>query len=252
MRIIEGIVHPAIVIIGWIFALIAIPLIAKFRSDLSNQELSLMAALGGFVFIVQSLFIMPIQFIPFVIFTLSGITFVITVIGVTRGLLVAASAMILNHFLIPGSLSMLGTNLSNMIIAGLIIGWFPSQVYRSPYSGKKLKFFAAFIAGFLYTIIEGVLVVIELVLFYNSDSNIRIIGVGFVIYIIFLGLIEGIFTAIAVSYYYKSFQIIIHPILETDMLEDEDTEIQKIDFSRFLAIKNLKIEPISSRRSDFE
>ena len=253
MRIIEGIVHPAVVIIGWIFAIIALSVVARYRSELSNQELSHLAALGGFVFLIQSFAIIPINFIPFVIFTLSGITLVITVAGVTRGIIVGSAAMILNHFLIPGSLSMLGPNLSNMIITALIMGWLPSQFYRSPYTGRKLKIIAAFIGGLLYTILEGLIVVIELLIFYDSESNLRIIGVGFVVYILLLGLLEGVFTAIAVSYYHRSFQISTHPPLEIDLNDEIETEVEKIEFSRFLAVENLKAEPIPRRRrTDFE
>ncbi|MHA2250089.1 MAG: energy-coupling factor ABC transporter permease [Candidatus Kariarchaeaceae archaeon] len=253
MRIIEGIVHPAVVIIGWIIAFIAIFLLAKYRSELSNQELSHLAALGGFVFLVQSFVIIPIPVIPFVIFTLSGITLVITIVGVTRGILVGSAAMILNHFLIPGSLSMLGTNLTNMIITGLIIGWLPSQFYRSPNTGLKLKYLASFLGAFLYTIIEGIIVLSELVFLYNSESDIQIIGFGFIIYVLILALAEGIFTAMAVSYYYRSFQLKEGPLLDLDM-EPELTEIQKIDFKRFYAIQQMELDtvPDRRRRTDFE
>ena len=253
MRLIEGIVHPAVVILGWGFALIAIPLIAKYRSEMTNQELSHLAALGGFVFLIQSFTIIPIPIIPFVIFTLSGITLVVTVLGVTRGILVSSAAMILNHFLIPGSLSMLGTNLMNMIIAVLVVGWLPSQTYRSPYAPRKLKYFVAFLGGLLYTLIEGIIVVSEIVFFYNSESNIRIIGVGFFIYILSLGFIEGLFTATAVSYYHSTFQIKVVPDLDLSFDDADDTPIPKIDFQRFQATRNLQFDPTPMRRrSDFE
>ncbi|MHA2091570.1 MAG: energy-coupling factor ABC transporter permease [Candidatus Kariarchaeaceae archaeon] len=253
MRLIEGIVHPAVVILGWAFALIAIPLVAKYRSEMTNQELSHLAALGGFVFLIQSFAIIPIPIIPFVIFTLSGVTLVVTVVGVTRGILVSSAAMILNHFLIPGSLSMLGTNLTNMILTVLLIGWIPSQVYRSPYSPRKIKYLVAFLAGLLYTIIEGILVVSEIVFFYESDSSFRLIGVGFIIYIISFGIIEGLFTASAVSYYHSTFQISIAPDPDLNVEEEKDTPIPKIEFQRFLAVQNLEIGLLPMRRrTDFE
>ncbi len=253
MRLIEGIVHPAVVILGWGFALIAIPLVAKYRSEMTNQELSHLAALGGFVFLIQSFAIIPIPIIPFVIFTLSGITLVVTVLGVTRGILVSSAAMILNHFLIPGSLSMLGPNLMNMILTVLIIGWLPSQTYRSPYAPRKLKYLVAFLSGLLYTLIEGIIVVSEIVFFYNSESNIRIIGGLYFIYIVFLGFIEGLFTATAVSYYYSTFQITVAPDPDLSFDDPEDTPIPKIDFQRFHATRNLQFDSIHiRRRSDFE
>lgn len=235
----EVVSNPLIVIIGWLVSFVLLGLLINRKSDLSNQELSNLAGLGAFIFVIQSFFVIPIPFSVFPIFyTLSGITLVVTIAGPTRGILVGAIAMTLNHLYLPGSLSMLGTNLSNMIITALLIGWLPSQIYHNPYSGRRIRYIGTFLGGFLYVIIEGLLIYIEIGFFYTTRSDIVGITLGFLLFIVLLGIIEGVFTAIAASYYHRTFLLknVLDLDLELNLDKIAETEIEKIDFDfKFIA-----------------
>lgn len=233
MRIYDGVVNQAVGVFGWVFAMIILFFIAKNKSNLSNQELSTLAGLASFVFLIQTLFQFPLY--P-VLITLSGIPLVVTIAGTTRGIFLGSAAMILNHIFIPGSMFMLGTNLLNMIITAILIGWFPSTIFHNPLSGPRVRYFVTFLAGFNYVLIEAAIVSIELFFFYDLEGTQEVrqnfILVSAFFLLLLLGLIEGLFTAIASSYYHRSFiqrfeQTIGLPIL-TDAIPE--TPLEKIDF----------------------
>lgn len=254
MRIIEGIANPIVIIAGWVFAISFLWIIAHRRSEFSNQELSNLAGLGAFIFIVESI-IIPIPFHVFPIFySISGAILIVTIAGTSRGIMITALAITLNHLFIPGSLSMLGTNLSNMIISVLLIGWLPSQIYYNPYYGRRIRYLGTFLGGFFYTIIEGNIILLELDFFYRSKVDLRSVYWGYFALLMVLGIIEGLFTAMAASYYHRTF---IEPNqsfleLELDIADEDEThyyEIEKIDFSmRF--IEKTKKEEKQSRRKE--
>ncbi|OLS28839.1 MAG: Cobalt transport protein CbiM [Candidatus Heimdallarchaeota archaeon LC_2] len=236
MRLTENIANPVLVILGWFLSILALYLISKRKSQLSNQELSTLAGMGAFIFILQSFFIIPIPFSVFpVFFTLSGITLAITIAGPTRGILVGSVAYILNHVLIVGSLSMLGINLFNMIIAGILIGWLPAQMFHNPFLGRRLRYLGTFLGAFLYTLLQGLLILIEIAIFFSSESDLSNLILGFIFFVILLGIVEGFFTAIAASYYHRTF--IATSMLPIDYnpmeleIEDETLDVvEKIDF----------------------
>ncbi len=229
MRLTENIANPVLVILGWLLSILALYLISKRKSQLSNQELSTLAGMGAFVFILQSFFIIPIPFSVFpVFFTLSGVTLAITIAGPVRGILVGSVAYVLNHILIVGSLSMLGINLFNMIIAGIFVGWLPAQVFHNPFSGRRLRYLGTFLGAFLYTVLQGLLILFEITIFFSSESDLSNLVLGFVVAVTLLGLIEGLFTAIAASYYHRTF--IATSILPMDYVSiDVDTDDQQLD-----------------------
>lgn len=229
MRILDGFVNPIVGLIGWVLALSILFFISKNKSEISNQELSTLAGLGAFVFVVQTIFQFP--FIP-VLITLSGIPLAITIAGTTRGIILGTAAMILNHILIPGSLFMLGTNLLNMILTSILIGWFPSSIFHNPFSGRRIRYLTTFLAGFIYVLIEATIITIELILFYETNESNRVFLVTVFSFLIILGIVEGVFTAVASSYYHRSviqrFQQTIGLPIITDTIEE--TTIEKIDF----------------------
>ncbi|MHA2028874.1 MAG: energy-coupling factor ABC transporter permease [Candidatus Kariarchaeaceae archaeon] len=248
MRLTENISNPVLVIFGWLFSLVALYLISKRRSQLSNQELSKLAGLGAFIFILQSFFIIPVPITPFPVFyTLSGIILAITIAGPTRGVLIGAVAMVLNHILIIGSLSMLGINLFNMIMAGIVIGWLPAQMFNNPFSGRRLRYLGTFLGALLYTILQGMLILFEVTIFFSSDADLSNFVLGFILSVILMGIIEGFFTSIAASYYHRTFVMSAIVPLDystsfTDGPDDEKLDIvEKIDFD-FKFIEQMKRE----------
>lgn len=229
-------------LLGWFLSVFALYLISKGKSQLSNQELSRLAGLGAFIFILQSLFILPIGLTPFPVFyTLSGIILAITIAGPTRGILIGSVAMVLNHILIAGSLAMLGINLLNMILGGIIIGWLPAQMFHNPFSGRRLRYLGTFLGGLLYTLLQGFLILLEIAFFFSSESDVsRFVGL-FLFTVLIMGIIEGFFTSIAASYYHRTFVItqmmpIEYGLSAEEKLEEEKSDvIEKIDFDlRFI------------------
>lgn len=242
MRLTENVSNPILVILGWFLSIIALYLISKGKSQLSNQELSRLAGLGAFIFILQSLFIIPIGFTPFPVFyTLSGIILAITIAGTTRGILIGSVAMVLNHILIAGSLAMLGINLLNMIIGGIFVGWLPSGMFNNPFSGRRLRYLGTFLGGLLYTILQGFLILVEITLFFSSESDVSKFVLAFVFSVVIMGIIEGFFTSIAASYYHRTFIVdqmfpMSNSLNEKELIEEERLDvIEKIDFDlRFI------------------
>ena len=233
VRIIDGSpINPLFIIGGWVISILLIVVLFRLKPEFSNDEIAEYATLGAIVFVVQSVFI-PFKFILPVFFSLSGIPLVITIKGVRQGLIIATPAIILNHIIIPGSLSMLGINLTNMLFSGLIAGLIPSLIYKN--MGRRVRYLSGFIGGILYFLSITILVSIEFLLSVEGLSVTDVLY--FVLTVVFiLGIIEGFLTAIGSSYYHTMRNYVYSGEINQDTEDlakyDEDDDIEKIDFLR--------------------
>jgi ABC-type Co2+ transport system permease subunit len=222
VRIPEGIVSPALIIIGWVVSLVMLYLI-YYKSNYKVKDLTSIASMGAFIFVLQ-LIPIPLQLlfiIPFPIhLTLSGIMIGILIIGPRRGMIAGSSAVILNHIFVLTSIGTMGLNLANMFITSLLIGSVFHQLYKRVM--RELKILVALAAGVSFVMIEGILVLIELVFFHNTDLTSDIIGLIFFAYIGVLALIEGIFSAVIASYYSFSRDVQITDVYDASDNQDGD------------------------------
>ncbi len=230
MRIPEGLLSPALIVIGWIVAIILLFIISR-DVKIDNRELSQLAGLGGFIFVIQ-LIPIPLQLIiplPFPIpLTLSGIAVIVMLVGSKKGVLVGSGAMILNHIFVPGAFSVLGLNLSNMILVNFTVGLLSYNLYRKA-PNRRIRYTVAMIVGFGVTFIEGILILFELSVFHSTSSNLKLLGLVFLLYMFILGLFEGLFTAITSSYYYSIYLEKHEDILNFEDY-DVDDEPESIEF----------------------
>jgi len=225
VRIFDGIpINPVLIISGWIASILVIAILIRLNPEFNNDELAEYATLGAYVFVLQTIPI-PLKVVP-VVLTLSGVPLVIMVKGVKRGLLISASAIFLNHALIPGSLSMLGIDMINMLFAGFVAGLVPSYIYRK--MGKRVRYLSGFIAGIIYFAVISVLIVLEMRVS-TVDISVTNIAYLFLFAIFILGLLEGFLTAIGSSYYYRSRQKVPKETIEEEASEQDD-ELELIRF----------------------
>lgn len=203
MRIPEGLFHPFIIVLGWIGMILLLGFIS-FRSKYSNKELSTLASFGAFIFVIQ-LVPIPINLLvpmPFPVWlTLSGVSVAVLILGTRKGLLVSSAAIILNHIFIPGAFSNLGLSITNTIIIGLGVGY-PLRGFYLVLKNKKYRLLVSFLTGFAFVSIEGILIILEFWLAHKAEVN--ILPWVLIAYLSILSLLEGIFTAITVHYYYES------------------------------------------------
>ncbi len=201
MRIPEGFVSPALIAIGWIISAVMLYLV-YYKTNYKVKDLTSIASMGAFIFVMQ-LIPIPLQFftiIPFpIILTISGIMIAIMIIGPKRGMIAGSAAVILNHIFVLPSISIMGVNLANMFITSLLIGSVFHQLYKRVM--KELKILVAFSAGISFVLIEGILILIELVFFHETELSSDVIGIIFFAYIGVLALIEGVFSAVIASYH---------------------------------------------------
>ncbi len=201
MRIPEGIVSPALIIIGWLISVVML-YVVYYKTNYKVKDLTSIASMGAFIFVMQFIPI-PLQvlfIIPFPIhLTISGIMIAILIIGPKRGMIAGSAAVILNHIFVLPSIGIMGVNLANMFITSLLIGSVFHQLYKRVM--KELKILVALAAGISYVLIEGILIMLELIFFHNTVYTSDYIGVIFLAYIGVLAAIEGVFSAVIASYH---------------------------------------------------
>ncbi|MCE7734524.1 MAG: hypothetical protein GPJ54_06580 [Candidatus Heimdallarchaeota archaeon] len=203
MRLPDGIVSPAIIIVGWIFSSIVLGYILKTTPKLDNKELTKMATVGAFIFVISSIpipiqLILPVFPIPL---NLSGVVLALLLFGLRKGIMISSSSMILNHLLIAGSLGTLGVNISNMIIISIIVGFISHKMVELNISGRRLNYLIAFMASFIYILLEGLLIIIEMALVHSTEANLWTAALLALLVFVLLGTLEGFFVAISYSYY---------------------------------------------------
>lgn len=223
MRIPEGIVSPALIIIGWSISLVMLYMVF-YQTNYKVKDLTSIASMGAFIFVMQ-LIPIPLQvlfIIPFpILLTLSGIMISILIMGPRRGMIAGSAAVILNHIFVTPAIGVLGLNLANMFITSLLIGSVFHHLYKRV--NNQLKILVALTAGVSFVLIEGILILIELVLFHSTDLTYDIIGVIFLAYIGVLALIEGIFSAVIASYYSFSKTTDSMDVYDSPEITDDDT-----------------------------
>lgn len=115
--------------------------------------------------------------------------------------MISSSSMILNHLLIAGSLGTLGVNISNMIIISIIVGFISHKMVELNISGRRLNYLIAFMASFIYILLEGLLIIIEMALVHSTEANLWTAALLALLVFVLLGTLEGFFVAISYSYY---------------------------------------------------
>lgn len=204
MRLSESIVSPALIIAGWILAVILLGILFRRSEHFENRELTRMATVGAFVLVISSIPIpSPIPIIPIPLH-LSGVMLILLIFGVKRGIYVGTAAIVLNHLLIPGSLGALGLNLTNMIVISLSIGYIPHKLMKIENLGRRSHYIISFSSGFLFVVIDMLLAIIEISASHSTNEDLRSYILPLILVILLLALIEGAFTGLTYSYYARS------------------------------------------------
>jgi len=150
MHIPDGLMAPALLVVGWIVSILALALATrKVSGRVDDRHVPFMAVLAGGIFVAQMLNF-PIG--GGTTGHLVGGALVAIFLGPYAGMLVIATILILQClFFGDGGLTSMGLNMMNMAVVMVLVGWYVHRLTPERYSRAGL-FLAAWLSVFLGSI----------------------------------------------------------------------------------------------------
>lgn len=227
MHIPDGWVDPVFLIITWILTIIILAISLRKLRDIDETRLAYMAVLSGTIFAAQML---NFPIIGGTSGHLLGGVLAASIVGPWGGVLVVTVVLLIQALLFAdGGILALGTNIFNMGIVGVFIGYFIIRylmLNQDPKTNRIRYYSGVFIGSLLSVVGASFLAAIEIgIPIVNNPAAIpfTVALPTILIYHIFIGIGEGIITC-AIVLYFNTIEMNVFLELENPTFEISNVE----------------------------
>ena len=227
MHIPDGWVDPVFLIITWILTIIILAISLRKLRDIDETRIAYMAVLSGTIFVAQML---NFPIIGGTSGHLLGGVLAASIVGPCGGVLVVTVVLLIQALLFAdGGILALGTNIFNMGIVGVFIGYFIIRylmLNQDPKTNRIRYYGGVFIGSLLSVVGASFLAAIEIgIPIINNPAAIpfTVALPTILIYHILIGIGEGIITC-AIVLYFNTIEMNVFLELENPTFEISNVE----------------------------